>query len=72
MANRRERRKGNDPVESLQEEARWSGFTNSWSRRFRGRSRRARLVGLAWVGVVVAIAFIGLIITIISAMASAR
>src|SRR4029450_7428021 len=39
-----------DPVERLQEEARWSGFTNSWHRSFEGGSGRARVFALVWVG----------------------
>ncbi|HYV02170.1 MAG TPA: hypothetical protein VEM93_07535 [Actinomycetota bacterium] len=70
--NRRERRNGGDPVESLQQEARWSGFTNSWNRTFHADSRRARVFALAWVLLFVAIAFIGLTITIFSAIASAK
>jgi hypothetical protein len=71
IVNRRERREGGYPVERLQEEARWSGFTNSWNRSFRGGSRRARVFALAWVGVFIAIALIGLVISIIG-IASAR
>jgi hypothetical protein len=72
IVNRRDRRRGGDPVERLQEEARWSGFTNSWKRTFRGDSRRARVFALAWVWMFVAIAFIGLTIAIISAFAYSR
>jgi hypothetical protein len=66
IVNRRERRQGEDPVERLQEEARWSGFTNSWNRSFRGGSRRARVFALVWVGVFIVIALIGFILTIIA------
>jgi hypothetical protein len=64
--NRRERRQGGDPVERLQEEARWSGFTNSWNRSFRVGSRRARVFALVWAGVFIVIALIGFILTIIA------
>ena len=64
--NGRERRQGEDPVERLQEEARWSGFTNSWNRSFRGGSRRARVFALVWVGMFIVIALIGFILTIIA------
>jgi len=35
-------RRGEDPVARLQEEARWSSFTLSWSRRLTGGPRWAR------------------------------
>jgi len=34
------KRRGDDPVARLQEEARWSSFTNSWSRRVAPRAPR--------------------------------
>jgi hypothetical protein len=50
-------RLGDDPVARLQEEARWSGFTNNWSRRVYG-SRRAKRVILVYFGVLLAIGIV--------------
>jgi hypothetical protein len=52
-----EKRRGDDPVARLQEEARWSGFTNSWSRRVYG-SRRAKRIILVYFGALLAIGIV--------------
>jgi hypothetical protein len=57
------KRRGEDPVARLQEEARWSSFTNSWSRRVAPGAPRwvRRMIIAAFVLMAVVGGVVGLI-----------
>jgi len=58
--------KGDDPVSRLQEEANWSSFTNSWSRRIRGGAPWARTFLIVCIWTLLIASIVGAVITIAS------
>jgi hypothetical protein len=63
MTRRDRRARGIDPVRRFQDEADWSGYTNSWSR-IASPSKRARAFVLGMFGFVVLVGIISNIITL--------
>jgi hypothetical protein len=57
------KRRGEDPMARLQEEARWSGFTNSWSRS--GAPPVPRWVRRMIIAAFVVMAVVGLVVGLI-------
>ena len=54
-----------DPVAQLQEEARWSSFTNAWSRPPRGGPRWVRRILIAVILLMIVASVIGAIVSIV-------
>jgi hypothetical protein len=58
------KRRGEDPVARLQEAARWSSYTNSWSR-LRAPGRPPRWVRRIIIAAFVVMAVVGLVVGLI-------
>ena len=64
------KRRGENPVARLQEEARWSGYTNSWSRG--GAPPAARWARRIIIAAFVVMAVVGLVVGLIGLLTEDR